>query len=127
MKDNNKAFTISYSGASKEELEQYKEKYTPKAYTEKMRKLRAYDRSVDTIATMISIVFGMAGSAVLVLGSIYIIKDGLPTLPGVLMTFFGVAVDSVVPFLYSKIYNSLKKYYAPKILALIKEIEENKF
>lgn len=127
MKDDNKAFTISYSGASKEELESYKEKYTPKAYTEKMRKLRAYDRRVDTIATMISIFFGMAGSAVLILGSIYIIKEELPTLSGVLMTLLGVAVDSVVPFLYSKIYNSLKEHYAPKILALIKDIEENNF
>jgi len=127
MKDDNKAFTISYSGASKEELESYKEKYTPKAYTEKMRKLRAYDRSVDTIATMISILLGMAGAALLILGSIYIIKEELPTLSGVLMTFFGVAVDSSVPFVHTKIYNALKKHYAPKILALIKEIEENKF
>lgn len=125
MNDANKFFSYSYSGAINDELEQIKEKYTPKKTSENMRRLRALDKSVDFVSTMISVLFGLYGSAHIIIGVIWLIKDFYSNTTGAFLTVSGVLITSAVPFFHSKICNLIKAHYAPKIIALIKEIEQN--
>ncbi len=124
MSNENKSFSFSYSGAINDELEQIKEKYTKKEVNERMKHLRSLDKRVDFLTTMISISFGIFATAVLILGVIGIIKTtSLPI--GIAFCAFGILADSATPFLHFKLHNLIKAYYAPKIIALIKEIEQN--
>ena len=125
MSDKNKAFSYSYSAAINDELEQLKEKYTPRKTNEKLKKIRALDKRVDFISTMISILSGIGGSALIVGGVIFIIKDIYPDFAGLLMTASGMLIISAVPFIHTRIYNLIKARYAPEILELIKETERN--
>lgn len=126
MEKENNAFSISYSGAGKEELEHFKIKYMPGNTNEKMKKLRAYDKNVDLFSTLISVIIGLIGSVAVVYGTIFIIKERFYDLYGVLMLVAGLLVVSFVPVFHSRVYAFVKDFYAPKILLLIKEIEENK-
>jgi len=125
MSDENRSFSFSYSGAINDELEQIKEKYIPKETSENMRRLHNLDKRVDFVSTMISILFGLFGSAHIISGVIWLIKDFHSDAVGGLLTVSGILIASAVPFLHSKIYNLIKAHYAPKIIALIKEIEQN--
>ncbi len=121
----NNTFSYSYSGGTKTELEQFKEKYSPKQTTEKMKKIRSLDKRVDFISTMISIFMGIIGSFFLVSGTIFMIKDLLPFAAGISMAAIGLLITTTVPFIHSSIYNLVKKHYAEQILSLIEEIEQN--
>lgn len=121
----NNTFSYSYSGGTKTELEQFKEKYSPKQTTEKMKKIRSLDKRVDFISTMISIFMGIIGSFFLVSGIIFMIKDLLPFTAGISMAAIGLLITTTVPFIHSSIYNLVKKHYAEQILSLIEEIEQN--
>ena len=125
MAEKNKSFSYSYSGAVNEELEQLKEKYTPKKISEKMKKIRTLDKKVDFISTMISIFLGIAGSCILTTGVIMEIKNLFSFYVCFITILLGVMVMATVPFIHAKIYNFVKLYYAPEILSLIKEIEHN--
>lgn len=121
----NNTFSYSYSGGTKTELEQFKEKYSPKQTTEKMKKIRSLDKRVDFISTMISIFIGIIGSFFLVSGTIFMIKDLLPFTAGISMAAIGLLITTAVPFIHTNIYNLVKKHYAEQILSLIEEIEQN--
>ena len=121
----NNTFSYSYSGGTKTELEQFKEKYSPKQTTEKMKKIRSLDKRVDFISTMISIFIGIIGSFFLVSGTIFMIKDLLPFTAGISMAAIGLLIVTAVPFIHTSIYNLVKKHYAEQILSLIEEIEQN--
>lgn len=123
MKDN--AFSISYSGELKDELEQFKTKYSPRETNERMKKLRTLDKRVDFITTMISIAFGMLGSALLIAGTVFLIKAVLTVFLSCLLIVAGSAIVAVVPFIHGRTYLFIKNLYAPKILELIDEIERN--
>ena len=123
MKDN--AFSISYSGGLKDELEQFKTKYAPKETTERMRRLRALDKKVDFIAAMVSIAVGMFGSALLIAGTVFLIKAVFTIFVSCLLIVPGTAIIAVVPFIHSRTYIFIKNLYAPEILRLIDEIERN--
>ena len=123
--DDNKAFSFSYSAASNEELEHFKKKYSPNEPTEKIKRVRALDKRVDFITTMISIALGLCGTALLLAGAIQAIKNVFPLPYNIIILAIGLAIDSVVPFIHGKIYRKLKSYFAPQILALIREIEQN--
>ncbi len=126
MKDNEKkAFSITYSGSTKDELEMFKEKYTPKQTTEKMKKIRALDKRIDFIATMCSISIGLLGSCFIIWSTISLVKE-LNSFPaGILILLLGITIIAAVPFIHTKIYNGVKNHYAPQILSLIDEIERN--
>ncbi len=123
MADKNKSFSYSYSGAVNEELEQLKEKYTPKEVNEKMKRIRIMDKKVDFISTMFSIFLGIIGSIFLITGTIILIKNLFSTSVCFITILIGIVTMATVPFIHAKIYNFIKQHYAPEILALIKEIE----
>lgn len=125
MSEENKAFSISYSGEIKDELEQYKIKYAPRETTKKIKRLRVLDKRVDFISTMIAIAFGMFGSAIMIAGTVFLIKNVLAVFTSCMLIVPGTVILAVVPFLYSKIYSYIKNAYAPEILKLINEIEHN--
>lgn len=125
MSEKRNSFSYTYSGAVNDELEHFKEKYTPKKVNEKIKKIRALDKNVDFISTMLSITTGLLGSALIIIGVIWLIKDFYSNLFGGLFTFFGIMIIAATPFLYFKIHSVIKAYYSPEILALIKEIEQN--
>ena len=127
MKDDNKAFSFSYSGAAIDELEQFKEKYSPVEPEEKIKRIRALDKRVDFIATMISITLGLIGTGFLISGVIQIIKSDSGLIMGIVQTAIGLFLSAAVPFLHAKIHKRVKKYYSPQILSLIEEIEKNQF
>ncbi len=127
MSDENKSFSFSYSGKLNGELEQIKKKYSHEETDEKIKKVRALDRDVEFISTMIAIFSGLCGSTLIISGVVWLIKDHLSAFAGILFVASGVFIVSSVPFFYVKIYNSVKSHYAPRILALIKEIEQNQF
>lgn len=126
MENNNNSFSYSYSGVYRDELEQYKEKYAKKNVSEKMKKIRTLDRTVDFIATMVSIFIGLCATASLIAGTVILIKQLTPLTSGIFLSVIGVAVIATVPFIHTRIYNAIKEYYSPKILSLIEEIEQNK-
>ena len=74
---------------------------------------------------MIAIAFGMFGSAILIAGTVFLIKDVLAVFTSCMLIVPGTVILAVVPFLYSKIYSYIKNAYAPEILKLIDEIEHN--
>ena len=127
MKDDNKAFTISYSGADNDELKMLKAKYTQSQKNEKINEVRRLDRRVEFISTMISIGTGMIGSFLLVHGIVFLVQNPEKLIWGSISTLLGLFIVSFVPMLHFKILKLIKKSIGPKILALIKEIEENKF
>lgn len=125
MADKNKSFSYSYSGAVNEELEQLKEKYTPKKVSEKIRKIRTMDKKVDFFSTMFSIFLGIIGSSFLIIGTITLIKNLFSAPVCFITILIGIVTMSAVPFVHVRIYNFIKQHYAPEILSLIKEIEHN--
>ena len=126
MSNENKEFSFSYLGTLNEELEQIKEKYTQKKVNEKIKKIHALDRNVDFISTMISIFIGINGTSFLITGTIRLIK-ALSSVPVCIFTIIlGIILIAAVPFIHTRIYNSVKAHYAPKILSLIEDIEQNK-
>ena len=125
MNDENKSFSYSYSGATNDELEQIKEKYTQTQTNQKLNEIRRLDRRVDFISTMISIGLGMIGTVFLVHGVISIVASRDNLITGSICTLLGLIIDSTVPLIHFKIASRIKSYVAPRILALIKEIEQN--
>ena len=125
MKEDNKAFSFSYSGATIDELEQFKEKYSSVEPEEKIKRIRALDKRVDFIATMISITLGIIGTGFLISGVIQIITIEARLVLGIIQTAIGLFISAAVPFLYAKIHKAVKKLYSPQILTLIEEIEKN--
>jgi len=119
------SFSYSYSGATKDELEMFKEKYTPKHTTEKMKEIRSLDKRIDFIATMISIAIGLFGSVALVMGTIMLIKDQLSVPFNGVLVLGGLLIAATNHLVYGRIHNFFKSIYAPKILKLIQEIENN--
>ena len=102
-----------------------KEKYTQKNSNEKIKKLRTLDKRVDFIATMISILTGILGTCFSAAGIISIIKDFHSLPAGIALSVTGFLLITVVPFMHTKIHNSIKSLFSPKILSLIEEIEKN--
>lgn len=125
MGNENKSFSYTYSGATNDELEQIKIKYTKKEVNEKMKKIRALDKRVDFISTMLSISLGIFGTSFIIQSTIWIIKGITDLTVSIPMCILGILLASTVPFLHAKIYSIVKAHYAPKILALIKEVEQN--
>ncbi len=125
MSYTNKSFSFSYSGATNDELEQIKKKYTQKEVNEKMKKVRSLDKNVDFISTMLSILFGISGTAFLVTGVTWLIKGFPSSAVSIMIGVLGIVIIAVMPFLHTKMYSLIKAHYAPEILALIKEIEQN--
>lgn len=126
MNENKRSFSYSYSGATNDELELIKEKYTKKQENINIKKVRRLDKRVDFLATTISISIGLLSVAIIVNGVIWLMKDFPSVVIGGLMIALGLLVASVVPFLHSKIHSLIKAHYAPIIIALIEEIEQNK-
>lgn len=126
MEKENNAFSFSYSGAGKEELEYFKVKYMPGNTNEKIKKMRAYDKNVDLFSTLTSVIIGLIGSVAVVYGTIFIIKEQLSDLHGAIMLIAGLIVVSFVPVFHGKVYAFFKSIYTPRILSLIKEIEKSK-
>lgn len=125
MNDNSKSFSISYSGAANSELQKLKEKYTLNETNYMLEKVKRLDQRVDFISTILSIALGILGSALLISGTIIIIRNIHLLTLSLVTTTSGLIIVSVVPLIHSKVSQYIKKRTAPKILAMIKEIEQN--
>lgn len=127
MKDTEgNAFSITYSGAVNEELEQIKQKYSQKEPDLKIKRIHALDKRVDFISAMTSIFTGMGGTVLAAISIILTVKDYCPLPVGVLLLLTGIIISSAVPFIHGRIHSSVKSYYSPEILTLIEEIEQNR-
>lgn len=127
MKDTEgNAFSITYSGAVNEELEQIKQKYSQKEPDLKIKRIRALDKRVDFISTMTSIFTGLGGTVFAAISIILTVKDYCSLPVGVLLLLTGIIIIAAVPFLHGRIHSSVKSYYSPEILTLIEEIEQNR-
>lgn len=126
MKDNNNSFSYSYSGATNDELQKLKEKYTQSETNQKLAEIKKLDTRVDFIATMVAIFTGLMATAFIIAGVIFLIKVRFSTLTGIMLTALGVIIIAVNPLLYSKIHECVKAHYSPRILSLIKDIEQNR-
>lgn len=126
MKDNNNSFSYSYSGATNDELQKLKEKYTQSETNQKLAEIKKLDTRVDFIATMVAIFTGLMATAFIIAGVIFLIKDRFSTLTGIMLTAPGVIIIAVNPLLYSKIHECVKAHYSSRILSLIKDIEQNR-
>ena len=124
MNNENNSFSFSYSGATTDEFKELKEKYTPKRTNKKIKKVHFLDKKVDFYSTMISIVLGIIGICLIAIGIISKINGCFSSMH-IAAVIAGILIISTTPFLHFKIQNSIKAYYAPQILALIKEIEQN--
>lgn len=120
-----KAFSITYSIKTTDELDAIKKKYTPQQTTEKLKELRFLDKKVELIPVLISIIVGIIGSKLIVLGSIGLIKEFFSAVPGAIILLSGLMIIAANPFFHTVIYNAVKKHYTAKILSLVEEIEEN--
>lgn len=124
MKENNNVFSYHYSGSTNEELERFKKKYSGTEPEESLKKIRSLDKSVDSISTTISIFIGICGTALLIAGITQLLKNVFPLHFNIILMAAGLITDAAVPFIHNRIYRTLKNLFAPKILELIKEIEQ---
>ncbi len=124
MDEKNKAFSISYSGATKDELDHYKKKYTQQEPSKNIKRIRYIDKKIDSVSAIISICCGLIGTEMLVFGGILIFKGETSLLLCGILILLGALIDSLVPFFHFKIHALIKKHYSPIILDLIKDLEE---
>ena len=125
MSNKNNSFYFSYSGASNDELQHFKEKYTQTATNHKLQEIRRLDKRVDFISTMISIVLGLTGTVLLAHAVIFLLQNPDNLFSGSAAAVTGTVIISTVPIIHNKITDQIKKLMSPRILALIKEIEQN--
>ncbi|MGN0447320.1 MAG: hypothetical protein ACI4GC_02095 [Acutalibacteraceae bacterium] len=130
MQKSDKSFSISYSGRQDDDLSIIKAKYMKTEMDEKIKEVKRLDKSVDNYATMLSIFIGMIGTFFISTGIFNLIYFKLPFFSyahilGMILILCGLLICSSTPFIHYMILEKRKEKVRPKILELIKEIEEN--
>lgn len=125
--ENKDTFKMTYSAEQQEEIEQIRQKYTPRE-PDKMEQLRALDKNVERKATVFAIIAGVIGTLILGIGmSIGMSDFGSSFGPHSL--FIGIAIGTVgivglalaYP-LYNHILKKERKKIAPEIIRLTDEL-----
>ena len=126
MNNENNSFSYSYSGSLNEELEHIKAKYTKKETTEKIKEIRKLDKLTDFISAMTSIFIGLSGTSLIYTGTVKMIIHSLDLRLCTFLIIIGIIIITSAPFIHTKIDSIIKSFYAPEILNLIEQVEQNK-
>ena len=123
--ENNNTFEYTYSSKHQEEIDRIRQKYLPEEEN-KMETLRKLDASVETSATVISLVLGIVGTLIMGGGmSMCMVFAGNFFIPGIILGVFGMAVVGLAYPVYKRVVRKKREKLAPKILALIEELSKS--
>ncbi len=121
-KNENEAFSYTYSAKQQEEIEKIRKKYLPPE-EDKMEQLRRLDRSVVKKATAYSLVLGIIGTLIMGIGmSCCMVWAKSLFILGVVVGVVGIAVLSVAYPIYSYIVKKEREKIAPEIMRLTDEL-----
>lgn len=127
--DKDITFSYNYSAKQNKEIEEIRQKYLPKTES-KFEELRRLDLCVQSAGIPESLCAGVGGFLLFGLGiclAVQIIGGGLLlTVLGVLLGIIGSAGMLIAYPLHTKIFNSTKAKFAPRILELTEELSANK-
>ncbi len=125
-------FSYTYSAKEKTEIESIRKKYetvTPKE--DKMAQLRRLDASVNSKATVVSLVVGIVGALIMGLGMSLVMSDlgkilglsqDMTMILGVIIGIIGIALVCVAYPIYNRTLKKEREKIAPEILALSDEL-----
>ncbi len=120
MENNN--FNYSYSAREQKEVEHIRDKYLPKEEN-KLETLRRLDASVTELATVISLIIGIAGTLLLGFGmSCCMVFDSAWFVPGIIIGIIGIGVVLSAYPVYGKLVRHRRAKIAPMILAISEEL-----
>ncbi len=127
-------FIYTYSAKDKEEIDRIRQKYTIDAHEDKLRQLHDLDASVQNRASAASIAVGVVGSLIMGLGMSVVMTEigqimglGLYATPvGIIIGIAGLAAAICAYPIYRTVSERRKKQIAPKILALLDELDREK-
>lgn len=121
-KNENEAFSFTYSAKEQEEVKKIRQKYLPKE-DDKMEQLRRLDRSVIKKGTEISIAVGIIGSLLLGLGMCCVmVWMGRWFVPGIIIGIIGIIILALAYPLYGRTIKKEREKIAPEILRLTEEL-----
>lgn len=123
-------FEYSYSAKQQEEIDAIKKKYVSKGDAskemDKMEELRRLDRSVETTASIWSIIVGLIGTLVFGTGMSFVMAfDETMFVPGIFIGIVGVIGIALALPVYRIVLKKQREKAAPKILALTEELSRN--
>lgn len=121
-KNENEAFSFTYSAKEQEEVKKIRQKYLTKE-DDKMEQLRRLDRSVIKKGTEISIAVGIIGSLLLGLGMCCVmVWMGRWFVPGIIIGIIGIIILALAYPLYGRTIKKEREKIAPEILLLTEEL-----
>lgn len=123
MSENN-SFSYKYSASEQDEIEKIVKKYRPADdRSSKINQIRKLDKSVNTFATMASILFGLVGMLILGFGmSCILVWENTLFGLGIICGIVGIAMMALNPTVNGIILEKRRAKIAPKILELSEEI-----
>ncbi len=130
MQKSDNSFSISYSGKQDEELSIIKAKYMKTDDDRRIKEVKHLDKSTEDFATVVSIFIGMIGALLLSGGICVLFYSSAELLSGIklfaiIVIVIGIIVCSATPFLHCFVLERRKEQITPRILELIREIEES--
>ena len=117
-----KKFSYTYSPSRNAEVEDIRRKYLPSVKTdERLEKLRTLDRKCERPGMWVSILIGIFGTVILIIGMILMFSSERYAL-GILLGIAGLAVMSSALPVFGIITQKRRRRYAAAILKLSDEI-----
>lgn len=117
-----KKFSYTYSPSRNAEVEDIRRKYLPSVKTdERLEKLRMLDRKCERPGMWVSILIGICGTVILIIGMILMFSSERYAL-GILLGIAGLAVMSSALPVFGIITQKRRRLYAAEILKLSEEI-----
>lgn len=123
VENNNNSFTYSYSAKQQKEINEIRNKYTPKK-TDKIDLIRKLDNQVTQKATAYSLISGIVGALILGTGmSCCMVWN--KNLIGIIIGILGIILISISYPLYNLTLKRERNRIAPQILKLTDEVLNN--
>ena len=123
----NEGFSLTYSLAEQEELQQIRKKYLPPE-EDKMEQLRRLDASTHRKPTAIAIALGIVGALIMGLGMSLCMTElsgflgGTAMFVGIPVGLFGIAVSALAFPLYRRLLRQERSKVAAEVLRLTDEL-----
>lgn len=123
----NEGFSLTYSLAEQEELQQIRKKYLPPE-EDKMEQLRRLDASTHRKPTAIAIALGVVGALIMGLGMSLCMTElsgflgGTAMFVGIPVGLFGIAVAALAFPLYRRLLRQERSKVAAEVLRLTDEL-----
>ena len=135
MNQNNEQqeFIYTYSAKDQVEIDRIRQKYETTPKDDKLKQLHDLDASVHSYASAAAIAVGVVGALIMGVGMSAVMTDigevlglGVFIIPvGILIGLIGLAIAVCAYPLYRAVSEKRKKQIAPKVLALLDEIEQS--